>query len=193
MIRYIWILLFAILSINSFAQKIEVDRIEDDGSRQLMCSGKKEKLDGKEYNFTVKAYEKYGDIDWCLLVSSFYYIPNNATLLIKLSNNEIMSLPINNLHIGQINLPSYSYNIGNISYLTPYRTADYYSAIFALSDEQFCKIEKYGIIKIRISSHSSYNEKSWGKDKLGKFILKCRKLINSRLRSTTVKRIYDGF
>lgn len=104
-----------------------------------------------------------------------------------------MSLPINNLHIGQINLPSYSYNIGNISYLTPYRTADYYSAIFALSDEQFCKIEKYGIIKIRISSHSSYNEKSWGKDKLGKFILKCRKLINSRLRSTTVKRIYDGF
>ena len=56
-------------------------------------------------------------------------------LLIKLSNSEVMSLPINNLHIGQINQRSYSYSIGNISYFTPSRTADYYSAIFALSEE----------------------------------------------------------
>lgn len=193
MTRYILIIFLTILSFDLFAQDITVDRIEDDGRRQLMSSGKKEKLDGVEYQFTVKAYEQYGSIDWCLLVSSFNYIPNNAMLLIKLSNSEVMSLPINNLHIGQINQRSYSYSIGNISYFTPSRTADYYSAIFALSEEQFCKIEELGIIKIRISSRSSYNEKSWGKDKLGKFISKCRKLMVDRFSTTSVKQIYDDF
>lgn len=175
MTRYILIIFLTILSFDLFAQDITVDRIEDDGRRQLMSSGKKEKLDGVEYQFTVKAYEQYGSIDWCLLVSSFNY------------------LPINNLHIGQINQRSYSYSIGNISYFTPSRTADYYSAIFALSEEQFCKIEELGIIKIRISSRSSYNEKSWGKDKLGKFISKCRKLMVERFSTTSVKQIYDDF
>ena len=68
MTRYILIIFLTILSFDLFAQDITVDRIEDDGRRQLMSSGKKEKLDGVEYQFTVKAYEQYGSIDFLLLI-----------------------------------------------------------------------------------------------------------------------------
>ena len=181
-------------SINfCFAQKITVDRIEDDGRRQVMCSSKDEKLDGVEYSFSVKAFEKYGIIDWCLLVSSFNYISDNAILLIKLGNNEVLEIPINNLHISTVHMPSYSYSIGNIAYHTPSREAEYYSAIFAPTELQWSNIEQYGIIKIRISSRSSYNEKVWKKDKLGKFIAKSRAKIAERLNTTRVNSIYNDF
>ena len=181
-------------SINfCFAQKITVDRIEDDGRRQVMCSSKDEKLDGVEYSFSVKAFEKYGIIDWCLLVSSFNYISDNAILLIKLGNNEVLEIPINNLNIGTVNMPSYSYSIGNIAYHTPSNEAEYYSALFAPTELQWSNIEQYGIIKIRISSRSSYNEKVWKKEKLGKFIAKSRAKIAERLNTTRVNSIYNDF
>ena len=181
-------------SINfCFAQKITVDRIEDDGRRQVMCSSKDEKLDGVEYSFSVKAFEKYGIIDWCLLVSSFNYISDNAILLIKLGNNEVLEIPINNLNIGTVHMPSYSYTIGKIAYHTPSNEAEYYSALFAPTELQWSNIEQYGIIKIRISSRSSYNEKVWKKDKLGKFIAKSRAKIVERLNTTRVNSIYNDF
>ena len=181
-------------SINfCFAQKITVDRIEDDGRRQVMCSSKDEKLDGVEYSFSVKAFEKYGIIDWCLLVSSFNYISDNAILLIKLGNNEVLEIPINNLNIGTVHMPSYSYTIGKIAYHTPSNEAEYYSALFAPTELQWSNIEQYGIIKIRISSRSSYNEKVWKKDKLGKFIAKSRAKIAERLNTTRVNSIYNDF
>ena len=170
-----------------------MDRIEDDGRRQVMCSSKDEKLDGVKYSFRVKAFEKYGIIDWCLLVSSFNYISDNAILLIKLGNNEVLEIPINNLNIGTVHMPSYSYSIGNIAYHTPSREAEYYSAIFAPTELQWSNIEQYGIIKIRISSRSSYNEKVWKKDKLGKFIAKSRAKIAERLNTTSVNSIYNDF
>ena len=181
-------------SINfCFAQKITVDRIEDDGRRQVMCSSKDEKLDGVQYSFSVKAFEKYGIIDWCLLVSSFNYISDNAILLIKLGNNEVLEIPINNLNIGTVHMPSYSYSIGNIAYHAPSSEAEYYSALFAPTELQWSNIEQYGIIKIRISSRSSYNEKVWKKDKLGKFIAKSRAKIAERLNTTRVNSIYNDF
>ena len=181
-------------SINfCFAQKITVDRIEDDGRRQVMCSSKDEKLDGVQYSFSVKAFEKYGIIDWCLLISSFNYISDNAILLIKLGNNEVLEIPINNLNIGAVHMPSYSYSIGNIAYHAPSSEAEYYSALFAPTELQWSNIEQYGIIKIRISSRSSYNEKVWKKDKLGKFIAKSRAKIAERLNTTRVNSIYNDF
>ena len=181
-------------SINfCFAQKITVDRIEDDGRRQVMCSSKDEELDDVKYSFSVKAFEKYGIIDWCLLVSSFNYISDNAILLIKLGNNEVLEIPINNLNIDTVHMPSYSYSIGNIAYHTPSSDAEYYCALFAPTKLQWSNIEQYGIIKIRISSRSSYNEKVWKKDKLGKFIAKSRAKIAERLNTTRVNSIYNDF
>lgn len=158
-----------------------------------MCSSKEEKLDGAKYDFLVKAYEKDGIIDWCLLVSSFNYIPDNAILLLKLGNSDILNIPINNLHIGKINMPSFSYMVGNIALTSPSGTADHYCAIFSPTSDQWLDIEKHGIIKVRISSHSSFNEKSWKKDKLGKYIEKSRQIIKKRLTTTTVKSIYTDF
>lgn len=176
-----------------FAQKIQLDRIEDDGRRQVMCSTKDESLSGIKYSFGVKAFEESGLVNYCLLISSFNHISDNAILLIKLGNNEVLEIPINNLHIGSVSMPSYSYKIGNIAYNTPSTKADYYSAIFVPTELQWDNIEQYGIIKIRISSRSSYNEKTWSKDKLGKFIAKSRAKIAERLNTTRVKSIYSDF
>ena len=181
-------------SINfCFGQKIKADRIEDDGRRQVMCSSKDEKLDGVEYSFTVKAFEKNGVIDWCLIVSSSNHISDNPILLIKLGNNEVLEIPINNLHIGTIHMPSYSYSIGDIAYHTPSSEEEYYSAVFTPTELQWSNIEQYGIIKIRISSRASYNEKVWKKDKLGKFIAKSRAIIAERLNTRRINSIYNDF
>lgn len=187
------ILFFTLFTICSNAQKIEVDRMEDDGRRQLMCSEKKEKLDGIEYRFTLKAFEKYGHIDWCLLVSSFSYIPENVKILIKLGNDKVLNLIVNNRTIGDITMPSYSYLIGNVAYTSPQRTADYYTALFELSEDELKDIEEYGIIKVRISSRNSYNEKSWRKDKLGKFLVKSWQKMAERFATTAVKSMWDDF
>lgn len=192
MVKYI-ICFFLIHSCLCFAQRIEIDRVEDDGRRQLMSSSLDVSLDGSVYHFIVKAYERYGDIDWYLLVSSFNHIPENATLLIKLGNDENLEIPINNHYKSVIDKPTYSYVIGNIVYNTNSTSADYYRAIFDLTDSQYAKIEEYGITKIRISSHKSYNEKVWKKDKLGKFITKCRKIMFERFTTTRVKSIHDDF
>ena len=181
-------------SINfCFAQKITEDIVEADGRRQVMCSSKDEKLDGVKYSFTVKAFEKYGIIDWCLVVSSFNYISDDAILLIKLGNHEVLEIPINNLNRGTVHMPSYSYSTGNIAYHTPSREVEHYHALFAPTELQWSNIEQYGIIKIRISSRSSYNEKVWKKDKLGKFIAKSRAKIAERLNTTSVNSIYNDF
>ena len=191
--RKLLILLFLCFVMESFSQSIVVDRIEDDGRRQLMSSKMNIKLDGAQYGFTVKAYERFGYIEWLLLVSSYYNIPQNAILLMKLGNNETIIIPINNRHIGEISTPSYSYLIGNVAYSTPSKNVDYYSAIFDLTDEQFDNVEKYGVVKVRISSQNSYREKVWRKDKLGKFIAKCRTKMAERFATTRIKSIYEDF
>ncbi len=82
-----------ILSCKYFSllrSKIELERVEDDGRRLLMSFPFKAKLDGEKYEFRLKAYEKNGSIDWCILVTSKNYIPENAVLLLNLSNNEVV-------------------------------------------------------------------------------------------------------
>lgn len=191
--RIFLLIIISVLTISINAQKIELDRIEDDGRRQLMCSDRKEKLDGVEYNFILKAFEKYNHIDWCLLVSSFSYIPENVSLLLKLGNDKVLYLNVNNRTVDEITMPSYSYLIGNIAYSAPQKTADYYTALFELKEEQLKDIEEYGILKIRISSRRSYNEKTWRKDKLGIFLVKSWHKMVERYATTKVKSIWDEF
>lgn len=186
-------MLLLIIPIFCNAQKIRTDRIEDDGRRQIMCSKKEEKLDGAKYSFCIKAYESYGYIDWCLLVSSFNYIPENVTLLIKLGNDEVITLYVNNRTESKIDMPTYSYVIGNVAYSPPIRQADYYTALFELSLDNLKKIEEHGIIKVRISSRNSYNEKSWKKDKLGKYLAKSWRKIEEKYNTTEIKSIYNDF
>lgn len=168
---------------------ISVDRIERNGDRQVMSETKSVNIEGAEYSIGLKAYQNpyTQNVDWLLLVSSFYYIPDDGAVLLKLGNNETIYLPINNLNIGEVNMPSYG---SSSSY-----KRDYYSSVYSLSEKDLADIAQYGILKIRISSKNVYRERSWKSDILGKYLIYCKDVIYRRLVTTSLKKksLWDEF
>lgn len=169
------------------AQRVSVSRMESDGRWQIMTSGKDVYMNGAKYSICLKAYIKNGKTDYCLLISSFYTIPNNAEVLVKLGNGETLYFPINNLNVGDINS---SYIAGNT--IVPISNK-YYSSIYDISLEQLLKIRSFGILKMRITGGSSYREKIWRRDKLGKFLDRCKYVIDVEKSSHVTKGIWEGF
>lgn len=164
------------------AQRISVDRLETDGERQVMSTSKSISLQGVSYSVNLKVYEDDNHRwDWGLLVSSFHRIQENGILLIKLGNEDILEFPCNNLNVGDVTVSG-----------IPIK---YYSSIYDITEYELDKISKYGIIKMRITDGLAYREKNWKKDKLGKFISKCRDLLIYRLENYEIKKknIYDNF
>ena len=193
---------FAILSsAHVFGQKqISVDRIESDGCRQIMLSGIDMQLwdvnsSDAEYNVTIKAYiDRYNDTVWCLLVSSFYAIPEDAHILLKLDyewdNDRIIDLPINNLHIGDIHVDGYV--VGNV--IVSPRTVDYYSAIFVLPQDVLEGITRHRISKMRISTINGYREREFTFNRLGNYIKGAIQTIqNAPKKAVGIPNIYDNF
>lgn len=137
---------------------ISVDRIEHNGDRQVMSETKSVNIEGASYSIGLKAYQNpYTlNIDWLLLVSSFYYIPDDGAVLLKLGNHETICLPVNNRNVGEVNMPSYGTS-------TSYKR-DYYSSVYSLSEKDLANIAQHGILKIRISSKNVYRERSWESD-----------------------------
>lgn len=192
------ILLFMalLLSANSFAQKISVDRMESDGRRQIMADDIKLSLNGAEYSITLKVYTDYCSDNWLLLVSSFYYIPENAILLLKLRNDEVLEFPINNLHVGSITVPGYSTKVGSIITSTLPREQDYYSSVYVITPEEMDKIQTIGVKKMRISSNAyhEYRENSTGVQRLGGYLKSARRAIERRMSKPLKRsRIWDNF
>lgn len=226
-VRYIIVLIYGLLSLSIIvpgyihAQKIVTDRIEDDGSRQLICSGKSEKLGDSKYEFTIKCIENTGYKKWLLLVSSANYIPGNALLVFKLGNSDIIDIPVSDIAVRNVDrtnvtthhsstaplinssvapvTASATFNNGasvstygtTISSVTTINRVPYYIAIFRLSELQYDDIKRYGIVKVRISSRNSFNEKIWKKDRLGKYITKSRANISRRLNDVGFRSIYE--
>ncbi len=182
---FLFILLATSIATN--AQIVDVSRMEKDGRWQIMVTGKKISLNNARYNICLKAYIKKGIPDYCLLISSFYTIPENAEVLFKLGNGETLYLPINNLHIGDINE---SYIIGRV--VVP-NSRKYYSSIYDISESELKKIEEFGIIKMRITGGSSYREKEWNKDKIGKFLGRSKHVIEEEMRRHVTKDIWEDF
>lgn len=189
--RKIFLLLFLVNIFLCYSQKIELERLEDDGRRQLMSSPFKAKLDGEKYEFRLKAYEKNGSIDWCILVTSKNYIPENAVLLLCLSNNDNLEIPINNYNTTSGTI---GYGAGGMMYFPDEKLISSYVALFALTEQECLDIENYGIVRIRISSRNLYNEKVWKKDNLpfSYFFSRCREMMLIRLETTPRKSMYDG-
>ena len=159
-----------------------------------MADGIKLSLNGAEYSITLKVYTDYYSDDWLLLVSSFYYIPENAILLLKLRNDEVMEFPINNLHVGSVTVPGYSTQVGSIITSTPSREQDYYSSVF--TPEEMDKIQTIGVKKMRISSNAyhEYRENSVGVQRLGGYIKSARRAIERRMSKPLKKSIIlDNF
>lgn len=183
-----------ICATNMFAQKISVDRIESDGRHQIMTTSKSYSVQGTDYSFCMKVFESSEQKDWLLLVSSFSYIPMASELLIKLGNDDILYLPVNNVHVGKVTNPEYGYTIGNVTTMTPSVDVDYYSSVYELTPEKINKIDSLGIKKIRISNGTSYRDKTFEYNSLGKFLGKCYKNILKRLESPLKKKgLFDDF
>lgn len=176
------------------AQKVELDRYEKDGRRQIMTTTKTVSMNNHQYNFGIKAFQGITETDWLLLVTSYSTIADNTILLIKLGNDDIINLPVNNIKVSDHQTNSYIINYGSISTVTPSITIHYYSSVFVLSQYDMDRIDQYGISKIRISAENSFREKTFSKNQLGKFLTKSRKLIrDAYLVNSTKQNIYDNF
>ena len=191
------ITLFAMLFIPfiSFAQYVEFDWIEDDGRRQITSYERKEIFEGIKYYFSLNAVEKNNIVDYCILVSSFNYIPDNAKILIKLNGGEIIDLSTSDRMIeSNKSTTYYTYMIGNSAFTSPINSnsKDVYVGVFDITEEQLEKIKIFGITKLRISSRSSYFEKSYKNNALGEFLTHCWYYIDQRVK-TEVKSIYKDF
>lgn len=74
------------------------------------------------------------------------------------------------------------------------RDGDYYSSVYELTPEKINKIDSLGIKKIRISNGTSYRDKTFEYNSLGKFLGKCYKNILKRLESPLKKKgLFDDF
>ena len=114
--------------------------------------------------------------------------------MLKLGNDDLIYLSCNNVHVGQITTPSYGIPIGSITYISPSEEVDYYSSIYELKPSDLDKIDNFGIKKIRISSGTSYRDKEFSSNSLGKFLKKCRKKIRERLDNPIEKKgLFDDF
>ena len=85
-----FIILLGLTSINLSAQKISVDRIEEDGSHQIMTNTMDFYVGERIYSFGMKVFETTHSNNWLLLISSKFNISNNCKVLFKLVTFESM-------------------------------------------------------------------------------------------------------
>ncbi len=182
---------------SSLFDMISIDRVEADGMRQVMADDLEIGFDGAEYSITLKAYSDGESIDWALLFSSFYYIPDNAVVLVKLKDNTVMEFSVDNINVGSVTIPAYSHTIGSTIMTEPSREQDYYSAYFVISPEQMDTIVSKRVSKIRITKNAAYEyrENTIGAFQLGYYIQSARKAIEKRLSvpSKDKAKIWDNF
>lgn len=65
--------------------------------------------------------------------------------------------------------------------VTIIRELDYYTSYYSIDDELLAKIGKHGISKISIASGTTFKEKSWCRNKLGKYIKKSHKKLEEQM------------
>lgn len=193
------LLLFVVLSILatsfSFSQKIYCDRIEEDGSRQIMLETKKFTFDDREYNLGLKVFVSQDRIDWLLLVSSFSRITESAIVLIKLGNDEVIELPVNNVRVGNIATPATGIHYGSISHYYPGDDRDYYSSVYVLTEGVFAVISEYGIKKMRIYDGTEYRDRKRCDGIADYLEYGARKLWQQMKndRKKEIQNVYEGF
>lgn len=158
-----------------FAQKIYVDRIETDGRRQVMATTKEYSVDDKDFNFCLKVFEGSDRRDWLLLVSSYAPMSMESVLLLKLWNEAILRLNVNNIKVDTETKPAYAATIGSmtttigsmtatigsITTIHPSKDVNYYYSVYELTPEEIEYMGKYGIKKIRIANGEKVLDKDF--------------------------------
>lgn len=198
-----------LLSVSSvFAQKIFVDRIETDGRRQVMATTKEYSVDDKDFNFCLKVFEGSDRRDWLLLVSSYAPMSMESVLLLKLWNEAILRLNVNNIKVDTETKPAYAATIGSmtttigsmtatigsITTIHPSKDVNYYYSVYELTPEEIEYMGKYGIKKIRIANGEKVWDKEFRFDSLGAYLSRSYKKILKQLETPIKKKnIFDGF
>ena len=164
-----------------FAQKIYVDRIETDGRRQVMATTKEYSVDDKDFNFCLKVFEGSDRRDWLLLVSSYAPMSMESVLLLKLWNEAILRLNVNNIKVDT----------------ETSKDVNYYYSVYELTPEEIEYMGKYGIKKIRIANGEKVWDKDFRFDSLGAYLSRSYKKILKQLetpiKKDKKKNVFDGF
>ena len=194
-----------------FAQKIYVDRIETDGRRQVMATTKEYSVDDKDFNFCLKVFESSDRRDWLLLVSSYAPMSMESVLLLKLWNEAILRLNVNNIKVDTETKPAYAATIGSmtttigsmtatigsITTIHPSKDVNYYYSVYELTLEEIEYMGKYGIKKIRIANGEKVWDKDFKFDSLGAYLSrgykKILKQLETPIKKDKKKNIFDGF
>ena len=194
-----------------FAQKIYVDRIETDGRRQVIATTKEYSVDDKDFNFCLKVFEGSDRRDWLLLVSSYAPMSMESVLLLKLWNEAILRLNVNNIKVDTETKPAYAATIGSmtttigsmtatigsITTIYPSKDVNYYYSVYELTPEEIEYMGKYGIKKIRIANGEKVWDKDFRFDSLGAYLSRSYKKILKQLetpiKKDKKKSLFDGF
>ena len=210
--KHIFCISLLLLSVSCvFAQKIYVDRIETDGRRQVMATTKEYSVDDKDFNFCLKVFESSDRRDWLLLVSSYAPMSMESVLLLKLWNEAILRLNVNNIKVDTETKPAYAATIGSmtttigsmtatigsITTIHPSKDVNYYYSVYELTPEEIEYMEKYGIKKIRIANGEKVWDKDFKFDSLGAYLSrgykKILKQLETPIKKDKKKNIFDGF
>lgn len=210
--KHIFCISLLLLSVSSvFAQKIFVDRIETDGRRQVMATTKEYSVDDKDFNFCLKVFEGSDRRDWLLLVSSYAPMSMESVLLLKLWNEAILRLNVNNIKVDTETKPAYAATIGSmtttigsmtatigsITTIHPSKDVNYYYSVYELTPEEIEYMGKYGIKKIRIANGEKVWDKEFRFDSLGAYLSRSYKKILKQLetpiKKDKKKNVFDGF
>ena len=133
------IILAFTISTALYAQVISADRLLPNGLRSISTTGIIVDVSGGKYTFSLNAATGEDGELWGLIVGSDIFMTDNAELLMKLDNDEIIHLVANRVNVSALTTPDHysTYHIGEISetYVEPGREKDYYVSIYKLSEE----------------------------------------------------------
>lgn len=210
--KHIFCISLLLLSVSCvFAQNIYVDRIETDGRRQVMATTKEYFVDDKDFKFCLKVFEGSDRRDWLLLVSSYAPMSMESVLLLKLWNEAILRLNVNNIKVDTETKPAYAATIGSmtttigsmtatigsITTIHPSKDVNYYYSVYELTPEEIEYMGKYGIKKIRIANGEKVWDKDFRFDSLGAYLSRSYKKILKQLetpiKKDKKKNVFDGF
>lgn len=210
--KHIFCISLLLLSVSCvFAQKISLDSIEADGRRQVMATTKEYSVDDKDFKFCLKVFEGSDRRDWLLLVSSYAPMSMESVLLLKLWNEAILRLNVNNIKVDTETKPAYAATIGSmtttigsmtatigsITTIHPSKDVNYYYSVYELTPEEIEYMGKYGIKKIRIANGEKVWDKDFRFDSLGAYLSRSYKKILKQLetpiKKDKKKNVFDGF
>lgn len=181
-------LAMASCTINIFAQKIELNKIEN-GERTIMCSHESVRSMKDKVVFSValcvnqnKAGENFYNLSLKTTALNPISVSNGGKLLVKLIDGSVLELST---------IKEYAGTVRDVHNINGYVFSDYtIFPTFLLTTKQVEQIAK-GVKKIRLETTEGPVDKEFKKDKIGEIIATEYSLIKTAL--TQQKSFSDGF